>query len=289
MPYPLDIQPFFDPVTNTVSYVTSDPGTMECAIIDPVLDFDPRAGRLATRSAKSIVDYVQDHNLTTRWILETHVHADHLSAAEHLQKVLGGVIGIGDRITDVQRIFADVFNLKADFPVDGSQFDRLFHDGETFTIGRIPARVLHTPGHTPACVTYLIGDAAFVGDALFMPDYGTARTDFPGGDARRLFRSIQRILALPSSTRMFVGHDYGTPDRKRFAWETTVEEQRRANVHVRLGVDEDAFVLMRANRDTTLEMPALILPSVQVNIRAGRLPAPESNGVHYLKIPIGVL
>lgn len=289
MPYPLDIQPFFDPVTNTVSYVTSDPGTMECAIIDPVLDFDPRAGRLATRSAKSIVDYVQDHNLTTRWILETHVHADHLSAAEHLQKVLGGVIGIGDRITDVQRIFADVFNLKADFPVDGSQFDRLFHDGETFTIGRIPARVLHTPGHTPACVTYLVGDAAFVGDALFMPDYGTARTDFPGGDARRLFRSIQRILALPSSTRMFVGHDYGTPDRKRFAWETTVEEQRRANVHVRLGVDEDAFVLMRANRDTTLEMPALILPSVQVNIRAGRLPAPENNGVHYLKIPIGVL
>ena len=289
MPYPLDIQPFFDPVTNTVSYVTSDPGTMECAIIDPVLDFDPRAGRLATRSAKSIVDYVQDHNLTTRWILETHVHADHLSAAEHLQKVLGGKIGIGHRITDVQRIFADVFNLKADFPVDGSQFDRLFHDGETFTIGRIPARVLHTPGHTPACVTYLVGDAAFVGDALFMPDYGTARTDFPGGDARRLFRSIQRILALPSSTRMFVGHDYGTPDRKRFAWETTVEEQRRANVHVRLGVDEDAFVLMRANRDTTLEMPALILPSVQVNIRAGRLPAPESNGVHYLKIPIGVL
>ena len=289
MPYPLDIQPFFDPVTNTVSYVTSDPGTMECAIIDPVLDFDPRAGRLATRSAKSIVDYVQDHNLTTRWILETHVHADHLSAAEHLQKVLGGVIGIGDRITDVQRIFADVFNLKADFPVDGSQFDRLFHDGETFTIGRIPARVLHTPGHTPACVTYLVGDAAFVGDALFMPDYGTARTDFPGGDARRLFRSIQRILALPSSTRMFVGHDYGTPDRKRFAWETTVEEQRRANVHVGLGVDEDAFVLMRVNRDTTLEMPALILPSVQVNIRAGRLPAPENNGVHYLKIPIGVL
>ena len=289
MPYPLDTQPFFDPVTNTVSYVTSDPGTMECAIIDPVLDFDPRAGRLATHSAKSIVDYVQDHNLTTRWILETHVHADHLSAAEHLQKVLGGVIGIGDRITDVQRIFADVFNLKADFPVDGSQFDRLFHDGETFTIGRIPARVLHTPGHTPACVTYLIGDAAFVGDALFMPDYGTARTDFPGGDARRLFRSIQRILALPSSTRMFVGHDYGTPDRKRFAWETTVEEQRRANVHVGLGVDEDAFVLMRVNRDTTLEMPALILPSVQVNIRAGRLPAPESNGVHYLKIPIGVL
>ena len=289
MPYPLDTQPFFDPVTNTVSYVTSDPGTMECAIIDPVLDFDPRAGRLATRSAKSIVDYVQDHNLTTRWILETHVHADHLSAAEHLQKVLGGKIGIGHRITDVQRIFADVFNLKADFPVDGSQFDRLFHDGETFTIGRIPARVLHTPGHTPACVTYLIGDAAFVGDALFMPDYGTARTDFPGGDARRLFRSIQRILALPSSTRMFVGHDYGTPDRKRFAWETTVEEQRRANVHVGLGVDEDAFVLMRANRDTTLEMPALILPSVQVNIRAGRLPAPESNGVHYLKIPIGVL
>ena len=289
MPYPLDTQPFFDPVTNTVSYVTSDPGTMECAIIDPVLDFDPRAGRLATHSAKSIVDYVQGHNLTTRWILETHVHADHLSAAEHLQKVLGGKIGIGHRITDVQRIFADVFNLKADFPVDGSQFDRLFHDGETFTIGRIPARVLHTPGHTPACVTYLIGDAAFVGDALFMPDYGTARTDFPGGDARRLFRSIQRILALPSSTRMFVGHDYGTPDRKRFAWETTVEEQRRANVHVGLGVDEDAFVLMRVNRDTTLEMPALILPSVQINIRAGRLPAPENNGVHYLKIPIGVL
>ncbi len=289
MPHPPDIQSFFDPSTNTVSYVASDPNTGDCAIIDAVLDFDPRAGRTATRSAAAIIDYVRHHGLNPRWILETHVHADHLSAAQHLQQVLGGVVGIGEHVTDVQRVFADVFNLTAGLPADGSQFDRLFHDGETFSIGKIPARVLHTPGHTPACVTYLIGDAAFVGDSLFMPDYGTARTDFPGGDARTLFRSIQRILALPSSTRMFVGHDYGAPGRKRFAWETTVEEQRRANVHVRLGTDEEAFVLMRARRDATLEMPTLILPSVQVNIRAGRFPPPETNGVHYLKIPVDVL
>ena len=289
MPHPPHVQSFFDPATHTVSYVASDPNTRECAIIDSVLDFDARAGRTATRSAKSIVDYVRHHALTPRWILETHVHADHLSAAQHLQQVLGGLVGIGEHVTDVQRIFADVFNLTANFSTDGSQFDRLFHDGETFTIGQIPARILHTPGHTPACVTYLIGDAAFVGDSLFMPDYGTARTDFPGGDARILFQSIQRILALPPSTRVFVGHDYGAPDRQRFAWETTVEEQRRANVHVRLGTDADAFVRMRTGRDATLEMPALILPSVQVNIRAGRLPPPESNGVHYLKIPVDVL
>lgn len=289
MPNPPDVQSFFDPSTNTVSHVASDPNTGECAIIDAVLDFDPRAGRTATRSAATIIDYVLHRGLKLRWILETHVHADHLSAAQHLQQVLGGVVGIGEHVTDVQRIFADVFNITADFAADGSQFDRLFHDDETFSIGKIPARVLHTPGHTPACVTYLIGDAAFVGDSLFMPDYGTARTDFPGGDARTLFQSIQRILALPSSTRMFVGHDYGAPGRKRFAWETTVEEQCRANAHVRLGTDEEAFVLMRTHRDAALEMPALILPSVQVNIRAGRLPPPETNGVHYLKIPVDVL
>jgi glyoxylase-like metal-dependent hydrolase (beta-lactamase superfamily II) len=284
-----DIKAFFDPATYTVSYVVSDPRTRQCAIIDAVLDYDPKAGRTATRSAAQIVEYVRREGLETRWILETHAHADHLSAAQYLKQTLGGATGIGEHIKDVQRIFGKVFNAGADFLPDGSQFDRLFQDGETFMIGEIPARVMHTPGHTPACVTYLIGDAAFVGDTLFMPDYGTARTDFPGGDARVLYRSIQRILGLPPQTRLFMCHDYGAPGRPQFAWESTVEEERRANVHVRLGTDEDSFVLMRTRRDATLEMPTLLLPSVQVNIRAGRFPPPEENGVRYLKIPIDSL
>lgn len=284
-----DVAAFFDPATYTVSYVVSDPRTRECAIIDPVLDYDPKAGRTDRLSAARIIDHVRRQGLETRWILETHAHADHLSAAQHLKETLGGAIGIGEHIKDVQQIFGRVFNVEATFLPDGSQFDHLFRDGEAFRLGEISVRVLHTPGHTPACVTYLIGDAAFVGDTLFMPDYGTARADFPGGDARSLYRSIQRILALPPQTRLFMCHDYGAPGRAAFAWETTVGEERRANVHVRHGIDEDAFVLMRTRRDATLEMPTLILPSVQVNIRAGRLPPPEDNGVRYLKIPIDSL
>lgn len=284
-----DIKAFFDPATHTVSYVVSDPRTRECAIIDSVLDYDPKAGRTSTRSADEIVGYVRREALVTRWILETHAHADHLSAAQYLKRTLGGTVGIGEHIKDVQRIFGKVFNVEAEFLPDGSQFDHLFHDGETFMIGDIRARAVHTPGHTPACVTYLIGDAAFVGDTLFMPDYGTARADFPGGDARTLYRSIQKILALPPETRLFMCHDYGAPGRAGFMWETTVREERRANIHVKLGTDENAFVLMRTSRDATLEMPALILPSVQVNIRAGHLPPPEGNGIRYLKIPIDAL
>jgi glyoxylase-like metal-dependent hydrolase (beta-lactamase superfamily II) len=283
------IEPFFDRATHTVSYLVSDPRTRKCVIVDPVLDYDPRTGRTATHSADRIVEHVRRNGLVTRWILETHAHADHLSGAQHLKRALGGRVAIGEHIGEVQRAFASVFNLGPDFRCDGSQFDHLFREGDTFGIGETLARVLHTPGHTPACVTYVIGDAAFVGDTLFMPDYGTARTDFPGGDARTLFRSIQRILALPPGTRLFTAHDYAGPARPQFAWESTVEEQRRANVHVRLGTGEDEFVRMRTARDATLEAPALLLPSVQVNIRAGLLPAPEDNGVRYLKIPIDAL
>ena len=284
-----DVEAFFDSATHTVSYVVSDPRSRQCAIIDSVLDYDPKAGRTSTRSASRIIDYVRGHGLSTQWILETHTHADHLSAAQYLKERLGGQIAIGEHITQVQRIFGRVFNIEAQLPPDGSQFDRLFHDGETFLIGEIPARVMHTPGHTPACVTYLIGDAAFVGDTLFMPDYGTARVDFPGGDARTLYRSIQKIFGLPDETRLFMCHDYGAPGRSGFAWETTVADERRGNIHIKRGIDEDAFVLMRTRRDATLEMPALLLPSVQVNIRAGRLPPPEENGVRYLKMPLDAL
>ncbi|HET9105599.1 MAG TPA: MBL fold metallo-hydrolase [Steroidobacteraceae bacterium] len=284
-----DVHAFFDPATHTVSYVVSDPRTRQCAIIDSVLDYDPKSGRTSTHSAAQIVGYVQRQGLQTQWILETHAHADHLSAAQYLKERLGGSIAIGERIRDVQRIFGKVFNIEAQLPPDGSQFDRLFRDGDTFLIGEISARVMHTPGHTPGCVTYVAGDVAFVGDTLFMPDYGTARVDFPGGDARTLFRSIQSILALPPETRLFMCHDYGAPGRTTFAWETTVEEERRSNIHVKAGTDEDAFVLLRTRRDATLEMPVLLLPSVQVNIRAGHLPPPEGNGVRYLKIPLDAL
>ncbi len=283
------IESFFDPATNTVSHVVSDVRARECAIIDPVLDYDPAAGRTSTHSADRISEYVRREGLKTRWILETHAHADHLSAAQYLKESLGGRIGIGARIQDVQRIFGRILNLEAAFAPDGSQFDHLFEDGETFLIGTLAARVMHTPGHTPACITYLLADAAFVGDTLFMPDFGTARADFPGGDARTLYRSIQKILALPPETRLFMCHDYGAPGRSEFEWQSTVGEELRGNVHIRLGIDEDDFVLMRTRRDATLGMPALLLPSIQVNIRAGRMPPPEGNGVRYLKIPINLL
>jgi glyoxylase-like metal-dependent hydrolase (beta-lactamase superfamily II) len=283
------VHAFFDEPTNTVSYVVADPATKTCAVIDSVLDYDAAAGRTKTASADSIVAFIRQQGLTLDWILETHVHADHLSAAPYLKQQLGGQIGIGFNITVVQNVFGKVFNAGTEFARDGSQFDHLFRDDEAFRIGSIEARVLHTPGHTPACMTYVIGDAAFVGDTLFMPDYGTARCDFPGGDARELYRSIRRIFSLPSETRLFLCHDYKAPGRDDYRWETTVAEERARNVHVHDGVDEDSFVAMRRKRDATLDMPRLILPSVQVNMRAGKLPPAESNGTRYLKIPLDAL
>ncbi|MDP4548043.1 MBL fold metallo-hydrolase [Marinobacter sp. MDS2] len=282
------VQHFFDEPTNTFSYVVRDPDSQACAILDSVLDFDYAAGRTDVRSADAIIQYVRDNDLTVEWVLETHVHADHLSAAPYLHEQLGGKTGIGARITDVQEIFGKAFNAGTEFARDGSQFDRLFKEGDTFSIGGLEGRVLHTPGHTPACLTYVIGDAAFVGDTLFMPDYGTARCDFPGGDARTLFRSIQKVLALPEQTRIFLCHDYKAPGREEFHCMTTVAEQRAANVHVHEGVSEDEFVKMRTERDATLGMPRLILPSVQVNMRAGEMPPAEDNGQVYLKVPLNL-
>lgn len=280
------VQPFFDEPTNTFSYVVRDPDSRACAILDSVLDFDYAAGRTALDSANDIIAYVEHHDLTVEWVLETHVHADHLSAAPHLKQQLGGRTGIGAHIRDVQKIFGQAFNAGVDFARDGSQFDRLFREGDCFQIGGLEARVLHTPGHTPACLTYVIGDAAFVGDTLFMPDYGTARCDFPGGDARTLYRSIQKVLSLPQETRLFLCHDYKAPGRDDYAPMTTVAEQRRANIHVHDGVTEDEFVTLRTERDATLGMPRLIIPSVQVNMRAGQFPPAEDNGQIYLKVPI---
>ncbi|MEQ6916109.1 MBL fold metallo-hydrolase [Halomonas aquatica] len=277
---------FFDEPTNTFSYVVKDPGSRACAILDSVLDFDYAAGRTDVRSADEIIAFVRDNGLEVEWILETHVHADHLSAAPYLVEKLGGKTGIGAQITVVQDVFGKAFNAGTEFARDGSQFDRLFEEGDTFTIGHLEGRVLHTPGHTPACLTYVLGDAAFVGDTLFMPDYGTARCDFPGGDARTLFRSIQKVLALPGETRLFLCHDYKAPDREEYQHETSVAEQRAHNVHVHEGVSEDEFVKMRTERDSTLGMPRLILPSVQVNMRAGHMPPSEDNGQVYLKVPI---
>ena len=285
----LRIEAFFDEATFTVSYVVADPRTKACAIVDSVLDFDPAAGRTSTASADRIAAYVVRNDFKVGWLLETHVHADHLSAAPYLQEKLGGRIAIGSKITDVQAIFGKVFNAGTAFALDGSQFDRLFEDGDLFEIGSLEARVMHTPGHTPACVTYVVGDAAFVGDTLFMPDYGTARTDFPGGDARILYRSIRKVLALPAATRLFLCHDYKAPGRDDYRWETTVAVERAHNVHVHDGVSEDAFVAMRLARDATLAMPRLLLPSVQVNMRAGRLPPMDDNGVQYLKLPINLV
>lgn len=284
-----EVHSFFDPDTFTVSHVVADPATRHCAIVDSVLDYDPASGRTKTASAEQLAAFVQDRGLTVDWILETHVHADHLSAAPWLKQRLGGRIGIGFNIAVVQDTFGKIFNAGTEFARDGSQFDHLFRDGDSFTVGSIAGRAIHTPGHTPACMTYVIGDAAFVGDTLFMPDYGTARCDFPGGDARQLYRSIRRIFALPPETRLFLCHDYKAPGRDDYRWETTVGEERAHNIHVHDGIDEDAFVAMRTSRDATLDMPRLILPSVQVNMRAGHMPPAEENGVRYLKIPVDAL
>jgi glyoxylase-like metal-dependent hydrolase (beta-lactamase superfamily II) len=283
------VQVFFDPASFTYSYVVRDPASQACAIIDPVLDYDPAAGRIGHTGAQKIIDYVRAEQLQVQWLLETHVHADHLSAAAYLQAQLGGRLAIGGQITQVQAVFAQLFNVEAEFATDGSQFDQLFADGARFNIGGLVAQVLHTPGHTSACLTYLVGDAAFIGDTLFMPDYGTARCDFPGGDARALYHSIQRIFTLPDATRLFLCHDYKAPGRSEHKYLSTVAEQRTQNVHVHEGIDEDSFVAMRNARDASLAMPALMLPSVQVNIRAGHLPPAEDNDVRYLKIPLNQL
>ncbi|MGJ8616747.1 MAG: MBL fold metallo-hydrolase [Sulfitobacter sp.] len=280
---------FFDDATNTVSYVVQDPDGSACAIVDSVLDFDHAAGRTDTSSADEIIAYVTDKKLQTQWVLESHVHADHLSAAPYLQEKLGGKIGIGAQITTVQDTFGKVFNEGTEFQRDGSQFDALFKDGDSFHIGQMRADVMHTPGHTPACLTYVMGDAAFVGDTLFMPDFGTARCDFPGGSARDLYRSIQRILSLPDQTRIFVAHDYKAPGRDEFAWETTVGAQKAANVHVGGGTGEDDFVTLRESRDATLPMPKLIVPSLQINMRAGHMPKEDDSGTVMLKLPINKL
>jgi glyoxylase-like metal-dependent hydrolase (beta-lactamase superfamily II) len=282
------IEAFFDEVTGTVSYVVYDEPGGVCAVVDSVLDFDPKSGRTATRSADRIVDFVQRQHLTSQWILETHAHADHLSAAQYLRDKLGGKIAIGAAITQVQGVFRSIFHLEPEFKTDGRQFDRLLEDGETLSIGSFQARAIAVPGHTPACMAYQVGDAVFVGDTLFMPDVGSARCDFPGGDARTLYHSVHRLLSLPPSTRLFMCHDYPPPGRLP-AWETTVAHQRAHNIHLHDGVTEDAFVDLRTRRDATLDMPVLILPAVQVNIRAGAMPPPEENGVTYLKIPINVL
>ncbi len=283
------IEAFFDPATFTYSYVVSDPVTRQCALIDSVLDYDAASGRTSHTSAERLIAYVREHELKVQWLLETHVHADHLSAAPYLKQQLGGQLAIGDRITVVQDTFGKLFNAGTDFASDGRQFDHLFHDGDTFQVGDVQARAIHTPGHTPACMTYVIGDAAFVGDTLFMPDYGTARCDFPGGDARMLYQSIQKLFALPGDTRVFMCHDYKAPGREEFLYETTIAAERESNVHVHSGITEDQFVAMRIERDATLAMPTLILPSVQINMRGGELPSPESNGTRYLKIPLDVL
>ncbi|SON53988.1 Beta-lactamase hydrolase-like protein [Hartmannibacter diazotrophicus] len=283
-----EVTAFFDEATNTVSYVVRDPTSPACAVVDSVLDIDYAAGRLSYVSADRIIEFIQETGLKLEWLIETHVHADHLSAAPYLQQKLGGKIGIGSKITVVQETFGKVFNEGTEFRRDGSQFDRLFEDGDTYAIGNMTGRAMHTPGHTPACMTHVIGDAAFVGDTLFMPDGGTARADFPGGDARELFRSIHKVLALPSETRLFMCHDYG-PNGREIRWETTVAEERAHNIHVRDGISEDEFVAMRTGRDATLGMPRLIIPSIQVNMRAGDLPPADDNGKRYLKVPINGL
>jgi len=284
-----EVMAFFDEPTNTFSYVAWDPATKQAAVFDSVLDYDPASGRTRHDAADAIIRFVEAQQLTVAWVIDTHVHADHLSAAPYIKSGLGGKLAIGEHVRAVQDTFGKLFNVGGKLPSDGSQFDHLFKDGERYQLGEIDAVVMHTPGHTPACMTHVIGDAAFVGDTLFMPDYGTARCDFPGGDARTLYRSIQRIFALPESTRIFLCHDYKTATRDHYEHETTVGDERRSNIHVRDGVDEDAFVSMRTSRDATLTVPRLLLPSVQVNIRAGQLPPAEDNGIRYLKIPLDAL
>ncbi|QAU48945.1 MBL fold metallo-hydrolase [Bradyrhizobium guangzhouense] len=279
------IRSFFDEPTNTVSYLVGDPATKKAAIIDPVLDYDHSSGEADTRSVEAMLKAAEDAGNIIEWVLETHAHADHLSGAPFIKAKTGAKIGIGEHIKDVQRIFRPIFNA-TDVKTDGSDFDHLFRDGERFKVGELEVEVLYTPGHTPADISYKIEDAVFVGDTLFMPDYGTARADFPGGDAHRLYRSIKRLLALSPETRLFMCHDYKAPGRDTFAWETTVREQRENNVHVKDGVSEDEFVAMRQARDTKLSAPKLLLPSIQVNIRAGKFPPAEANGVRYLAIPV---
>ncbi len=284
-----DVTAFFDEATNTVTYLLADPTGSACAIVDSVLDFDYASGRTDTLSADAVIAHIRAAKLDLHWILETHVHADHLSAAPYIQEQLGGKIGIGIHITDVQTTFGKVFNEGSEFQRDGSQFDRLFAEGDSFQIGQLRGDVLHTPGHTPACLTYVIGDAAFVGDTLFMPDFGTARCDFPGGSAATMYASVQRILALPDDTRVFVCHDYKAPGRETFAWESTVGDQKRRNVHIGAGRSMEDFVALRQARDASLAMPRLIIPSLQINMRAGHMPAPATNGKTYLKVPINEL
>ncbi|MGO9543372.1 MAG: MBL fold metallo-hydrolase [Rhodomicrobium sp.] len=294
MSYPIDmsqtpeVQAFFDPDSNTISYVVRDPASKACAVIDPVLDFDYAAGRIGFQSADRMIEYIRKHGLKLEWLIETHAHADHLSAAPYIQEKLGGKIGIGEHIREIQEAFGKIFNEGTEFQRDGSQFDRLFNDGGTYTIGGLNAFAMHTPGHTPACMTHAIGNAAFVGDTLFMPDGGTARADFPGGDARQLYRSIKKVLSLPPEMRLFMCHDYG-PNKREIRWQTTVAEERANNIHVHDGIGEDEFVAMRSARDKTLAMPKLIIPSIQVNMRAGHLPAPEAGGKSFLKVPLNGL
>lgn len=283
-----EVTAFFDPATNTVSYVVKDPGSKACAVIDSVMDIDYAAGRIAYQSADKIIDFITKAGLKLEWLIETHVHADHLSGAPYIQGKLGGKIGIGEKITIVQETFGKIFNEGTEFQRDGSQFDRLFKDGDTYQVGAMKAFALYTPGHTPACMTHVIGDAAFVGDTLFMPDGGSARADFPGGNARDLYRSIRRILSLPNGTRLFMCHDYG-PNGREIRWETTVAEQRAHNIHVHDGITEDEFVATREARDRTLQMPKLIIPSLQINMKAGKLPPPEADGKRYLKVPLNLL
>ncbi|WP_204244771.1 MBL fold metallo-hydrolase [Parasphingorhabdus marina] len=283
------IRTFFDEATFTASHVVHDPASRLAAIIDPVLDYDPSSGRTSHGSADAVVDHIRNNDLTVDWLLETHAHADHLTAAPYLQEKVGGKIAIGHLITTVQGVFAKLFNTGDDFRHDGSQFDRLFEDGDQFNIGSVPVIALHVPGHTPADLAYVVGDSVFVGDTLFMPDYGTARCDFPGGDAQALYQSVRRILSLPDHTRLFMCHDYMAEGRDYYAWESTVAEEREHNIHVHQGVTEKEFVAMRTTRDRTLDMPRLILPSVQVNMRAGFFPEAEDNGTRYLKIPLDVL
>tara|TARA_R100000687_G_scaffold73544_1_gene64209 strand:+ start:192 stop:1085 length:894 start_codon:yes stop_codon:yes gene_type:complete len=283
-----EVMPFFDEQTNTFSYVVKDPFSQACAIVDSVMEIDYPSGRLSLRGADEIIRYIRYHSLELQWIIETHVHADHLSAAPYLQQQLGGKIGIGNKITDVQDSFGKIFNAGTEFSRDGSQFDQLFSDGDEYLVGNMVCHAIHTPGHTPACMVHVMGDAAFVGDTLFMPDGGTARADFPGGDARTLYRSIQRVLTLPDNVRLFICHDY-MPNGRKAEYQTTVGDERRLNIHVGKQVDEDSFVKMREKRDATLGMPRLILPSLQINMRAGHLPPAEDNGTSYLKLPLNQL
>ncbi len=283
-----DVTPFFDERTFTVTYVVADPGNRACAVIDSVLDYDPKSGRTSTSSADKVLAFVEGNELKPEWILETHAHADHLTAARYLRENLGAKTGIGAAVRCVQQTFAEIFNIGPEFPRNGSQWDRLFEDGDIEPLGELAIEAMHTPGHTPACVCYRIGDAVFTGDTLFMPDMGTGRCDFPGGSAAQLYASTQRILALPPETRVFVGHDYG-PGGRPIAWESTVRDQRATNMHVRDGISEQEFVRVREARDAELDLPNLILPSVQVNIRGGAFPLPEDNGVSYLKIPLNAL